>query len=260
MKKTLLNVALLAALSSSAAVATANEAGDIIVRAGLTNVALSDDKPTIYAADMTVHLAEGGPALKASVEDDTQLGLNLAYFVTDRVAIELLAATPFSHDLNVHVGDTTLNLGSTKHLPPVLSALYYFNEPTSKIQPYAGIGINYTVFFDDNFNSTMSGDAVQVGALNDTSIADLAPALGLPAGTESVGLQAKDLNLKNSWGLAAQFGVDYHLEDNFIINASVRYIDIDTTATFKATALEVPGKVSVNLNPLVYTLSVGYKF
>lgn len=260
MKKTLLNVALISAIAASSFAASANEAGDIIARAGVTYVAPSSDQPTIYAADMTVHLAAGGPALEASVDNNAQLGLNLVYFFTDNLALEVLAATPFSHDINVHVGDTELNLGSTKHLPPTISALYYFADKDAKVQPYVGLGVNYTVFFDDKFNSTMSGDAVQVGALNNTAIVDLASALGLPAGTESVGLQAKDLNLKNSWGLSAQIGVDYHLEDNWLVNASARYIDIDTEATFKATALEVPGQVDVAIDPWVYTLSIGYKF
>lgn len=260
MKKTLLNIALVAAVGASSFAVSANQAGDIITRVGVTYVAPSSDQPTIYAAGNTVHLAQGGPALAASVENNAQLGLNLAYFFNDNIAIELLAATPFNHDINVHVGDTTLNLGSTKHLPPTLSALYYFADKEAKLQPYVGVGVNYTVFFDDKFNETMSGDTVKVGALNNTAIVDLADALGLPAGTTEVGLQAKDLNLKNSWGLSAQIGVDYHLENNWLINASARYADIDTVGTFKATALEVPGQVDVEIDPWVYTLSIGYKF
>lgn len=260
MKKTILNVALLSAISVSSFAAVANQAGDIITRVGVTYVAPSSDQPTIYAAGATVHLAQGGPALEASVENNAQLGLNFVYFYNDNLAIELLAATPFEHDINVHVGETTLNLGSTKQLPPTLSALYYFADKEAKFQPYVGVGVNYTVFFDDKFNATMSGDAVKVGALDNTAIADLAGALGLPEGTTEVGLQAKDLNLKNSWGLSAQVGFDYHLGDNWLVNASARYADIDTTGTFKATALEVPGQVDVDIDPWVYTVSVGYKF
>ena len=38
---------------------------------------------------------------QATLDSDTQLGLNFAYMVTDKVGIELLAATPFSHDVGV---------------------------------------------------------------------------------------------------------------------------------------------------------------
>lgn len=257
----------LAALSSAATLAAmisapalAHQAGDIIARAGVTHINPSNDKATIFAADSTVHLGGAAPAITASVEDDSQLGLNLVYFFNDKIAVELLAATPFSHDINVHSGSTTLNLGKTKHLPPTLSVLYYLNDASSKWQPYVGLGVNYTVFFEEEFNPALEGDAVQVAELNSTPISDLAGALGLPAGTQSVGLRANDLKLKNSWGLSAQAGVDYQLDDNWLVNASVRYIDIDTTGTFTATALTVPGKVDVSIDPWVYTLSVGYKF
>lgn len=261
-----------AALSTAATLAAivsapvlAHQAGDFMVRVGATSVSPSSDKATINAAGMTVHLgtdatAATAPAITASVADNTQLGLNLVYFYSDQIAIELLAATPFSHDINVHSGGTTLNLGTTKHLPPTLSALYYLNDPSSKWQPYVGIGINYTVFFEEKFNPMMTGDAIEVGALGGASINNLAGALGLPADTQSVGLQAKNLKLKNSWGFAAQVGLDYQLDDRWLVNASARYIDIDTTGTFTATALEVPGKVDVSIDPWVYTLSASYKF
>lgn len=257
MKKTLL--AALIATSSIAMPVMANNAGDILVRAGLTTVQPDNTDATVYAADMTVNVA-GGPAATVSVEDNTQLGLNLVYFYTDKIAFELLAATPFSHDIKVDIGASEALLGETKHLPPVLSALYYFNDADSKIQPYVGIGLNYTIFFQDNFAPVMQGDAIPVTGLGGQSIAELSGALGLPDGTESVGLRAKDLKLKNSWGLALQAGVDYHIDEKWHVNASARYIDIDTTATFKATALEVPGKVDVSIDPWVFTLAVGYKF
>jgi len=214
---------LLATLSSAPVLA--NQAGDIIVRAGITHVAPASNDSAIYANSAPL-------GATASVEDDSQLGLNFVYFYSDKVAVELLAATPFSHDISISDGTDAANLGSTKHLPPTLSVLYYPNEPSSKWQPYLGAGINYTVFFDDKFN---------------------------PAQTDSA-LNLENLNLKNSWGLSAQLGLDYHLEDNWLVNASVRYIDIDTTATFTAVNGTVPGKVDVEIDPWVYTLSLGYKF
>ena len=256
MKKSILATAVLSSLISLPTLA--NQAGDILFRAGSTFVQPANNDATVYAADMTVHV--GGPATTVSVEDNTQLGLNLAYFVTDNWAVELLAATPFNHEISIDVGPASVQLAETKHLPPVLSAVYFFNDLHEKFKPYVGLGINYTVFFEDKFTSTMQGDDVQVTALNNTSILELNDTLGLPAGTESVGLQAKELNLENSWGISAQVGFDYHVNENWYVNASVRYIDIDTTATFKATALEVPGKVDVEIDPMVYTLSFGYNF
>jgi len=234
MRKTLINVAMIAALAATSSMAMANKAGDIIVRAGVINVSPDSGKSTIYAAGGEVDLGAG--ALTASVDSDTQLGLNFVYFATDQIAIELLAATPFKHDLKVHSGDTTLDLGETTQLPPTLSALYYFNNPSEKFQPYVGAGINYTVFFEEDFDSGVQGEN-SVGGLNLT-----------------------DLKLKNSWGLSAQIGADYHLDDKWLVNASIRYIDIDTTASFKAIDGTVPGEVKVDIDPMVYMISVGYTF
>jgi len=234
MKKTLINIALMAALAATSSFAMANKAGDMIVRVGAINVTPASDKATIYAAGNEVNLGAG--ALTASVKSDTQLGLNFVYFATDRVAIELLAATPFEHDLKVHSGDTTLNLGKTKQLPPTLSALYYLNAPSDKFQPYIGVGINYTVFFEEEFDSSMQGP------------------------TSPGGLNLTGVKLKNSWGLSAQVGIDYHLDDKWLVNASARYIDINTTARFKAIDGTVAGEVKVDIDPMVYMVSIGYKF
>lgn len=233
MRKTLINIALISALATTSTIAmAANKAGDFVLRVGVINVSPDSGKSTIYAAGNEVDLGAG--ALTASVDSDTQLGLNFVYFATDNIAVELLAATPFKHDLKVHSGDTTLDLGETTQLPPTLSALYYFNNPNNNFQPYVGAGINYTVFFEEDFDSSMQGDTSPLNLTN--------------------------LKVKNSWGLSAQIGADYHLDDKWLVNAAIRYIDIDTTATFKAIDGTVPGKVDISVDPLVYMVSVGYTF
>lgn len=233
MRKTLINIALISALATTSTIAmAANKAGDFVLRVGVINVSPDSGKSTIYAAGNEVDLGAG--ALTASVDSDTQLGLNFVYFATDNIAVELLAATPFKHDLKVHSGDTTLDLGETTQLPPTLSALYYFNNPNNNFQAYVGAGINYTVFFEEDFDSSMQGDTSPLNLTN--------------------------LKVKNSWGLSAQIGADYHLDDKWLVNAAIRYIDIDTTATFKAIDGTVPGKVDISVDPLVYMVSVGYTF
>lgn len=64
--------------------------------------------------------------------------------------------------------------------------------------------------------------------------------------------------MKDSWGLAYQVGADYMLTDNIMLNAQVRYIDIDTTGTTHLGATKV--KVDVDVDPFVYMVGLGYKF
>lgn len=228
MKHRMRHATLATALTLLSSTAFAYEAGDWVIRGGLTNVAPQEESGKVY----TDFGGLGTTGLEVGVNNDTQLGLNLVYFYSPRWAVELLAATPFSHDLTLE-NDTAPLLGNgaladAKQLPPTLSLLYYFNDPDAAFQPYAGVGINYTVFFEEGFTDSR----------------------------ETQGFS--DLNLEDSWGLAAQLGFDYALNDHWLINGSVRYLDIDTTATFKLGGAD--SHVDVEVDPIVSSLMIGYRF
>ena len=53
--------------------------------------------------------------------------------------------------------------------------------------------------------------------------------------------------------------MDYMLTDNIMLNAQVRYIDIDTEATSNHATLGKV-KVDVDVDPFVYMVGLGYKF
>lgn len=227
MRKSLFTASLLA-LAVAAPFANAFEAGDIIVRAGAVTVDPQEDSGDISTA------ATGPlPGNTATLDSDTQLGLNFAYMVTDNIGIELLAATPFSHSVGVKGAVVeglvpSGKLADIKHLPPTLSAVYYPLDKNSAFQPYVGLGINYTMFFDENLTS------------------------------EAEAATFSNLELDDSWGLAYQLGMDYMLTENVMLNAQVRYIDIDTQATADSALGKV--KVDVDVDPFVYMVGLGYKF
>lgn len=227
--RTSLFTASLLALAIAAPLAHAHQAGDIIVRAGAITVDPQESSSDIWVGALNTDVAGS----KATLDSDTQLGLNFAYMLTNNVGIELLAATPFSHNVGVkgmpspHAG-LNGNLGELKHLPPTLSVVYYPLDSSSAFQPYVGAGINYTWFFDTELSSE----------------------------AETKGFSG--LDMKDSWGLAAQVGMDYMLTDNIMFNAQVRYIDIETTGTTSYGGQKV--KVDVDVDPLVYMVGLGYKF
>jgi outer membrane protein len=225
-----LSVVIKSVLLASALVAShswAYEAGDIILRGGLTTVAPNDNSSTVGVVGV------GDVGMGAEVNNSTQLGLNFVYMFDKHYALEVLAATPFSHNIKlIKTSDNALGLGDgelakAKQLPPTVSVLYYF-DTSGDYQPYVGAGLNYTVFFNEKFTSDRQ--------------------------TQSF----SHLNLDNSLGLAVQVGVDYQLQDNWLVNASVRYIDINTEANFEV--LGTTGKVKVDIDPWVYSLMLGYKF
>ena len=227
MNKSLLSASLIA-LALAAPVAHAHQAGDFILRAGAITTAPNEDSGDIKLDGTKV----GGT--KATLDSDTQLGLAFAYMLTDHIGLELLAATPFQHEVGVKGLGAGLDgkLANIKQLPPTLSLQYYPMEPTSKFQPYAGIGLNYTLFFDEDLSSSRKAQGFS------------------------------NMKLKDSVGLAGQLGKDYMLTDNLLVNAAVWYVDIDTKATIDGPSALGVGKtkVSVDVDPWVYMVGVGYKF
>lgn len=148
-----------------------------LVRGGITQISPKSDNGTTTAGDVTV-------------DDSFGPSLNIAYYFTPNWAVDVLGAIPFEHDFSVN----GVNAGSTDHLPPTVTLQYHF-LPTAKVQPFIGLGLNYTDFFDKLMTS------------------------------------GNELNLDPSFGLAAQVGVDIPLNARWLIGADIRYIDIDSDAS-----------------------------
>ncbi|MBQ4888410.1 outer membrane protein OmpW [Shewanella sp. MMG014] len=200
----------------------AHQAGDFIFRVGAVAVAPNDESQNVDTPDL-------GDLGQFSVDDNTQVGLNFGYMLTDNWGVELLAATPFTHDISI----AGMKVAETKHLPPTLVAQYYFGNAQSKLRPYIGVGVNFTNFFDNEITNSVDG-------------------------------RLSDLSLSNSWGLAAQVGLDYNINQNWLVNASVWYAQISTDASFNYApnggADSVAVTIETDINPWVYMVSVGYKF
>ncbi|MFJ7797837.1 OmpW family protein [Pseudomonas sp. NPDC096950] len=232
MNTSLLSASLFA-LALAAPLAHAHEAGDIILRAGAITVNPKADSSSVKVDQGPLAGADLGG--KATMSSDTQLGLNFAYMLDSHWGIELLAASPFEHDVKIKgtaLGAANGKLGTLKHLPPTLSVVYYPLDAKSAFQPYVGAGINYTWIYDEH------------------------------VGSEAQANGFSNFKAKNSWGMAFQVGADYMITDNIMLNAQMRYIDIDTRATVENDAV-APGtraKVNVDVDPFIYMVGLGYKF
>lgn len=228
MRKTLIATTLLATAAATPA-AFAHQAGDIIVRAGAIHLSTNESSSKIKVNPLSGN--QKIPGTKATLNNDTQLGLNFAYMVTDHIGIELLAASPF--ELTAKQKGTLQGmgldskLGKFKALPPTLSAVYYPMNKASAFQPYVGLGVNRTLFFNEKANKSGGYSAMRV---------------------------------QNTWGWAAQVGADYMLTDNLMLNGQVRYIDMSTKARVDAANGAATAKVKLDVKPVVYMLGLGYKF
>ncbi|WP_417485425.1 OmpW/AlkL family protein [Maricaulis salignorans] len=155
------------------------------------------------------------------ISDQIVPELDITYFVQDNWAVELiLGVTP--HDVQA-VGTSAgdIDLGDVTLLPPTLTLQYHFN-PDGQMRPYLGAGVNYTHFFNED----------------------------LPGGSALT-----SISYDNSFGLAAQAGIDFALQDEWFLNVDVKYIDINTDVLIDGAIA-----ASVDIDPLVLGVGFGRRF
>jgi len=208
--------------------AAAYEAGDWIVRGGVAVVAPDVSNSALRFSNPAL----GGLASeKVDINDNVQPNFTVTYMYNSYLGFELLAATPFKHsirgkgNLSTALGNNGLpnNVAEVTHLPPTLSVVYYPLQGFN-FQPYVGAGVNYTFFFSEDSN---------IGG---------------------------KVDLDSSVGVALQGGLDYRLSDRWHVNFSVRWIDIETDAKFTNIGLGGNLDTTVDIDPIVYSMMLGYTF
>lgn len=143
--------------------------------------------------------------------------IDVAYRFSDVLAAELVLTIPQKHTVSLTGAGP---LGSFKHLPPTL-LLQYRPRAGEKFHPYAGIGVNYTLIFDDN----------------------LAVA-GVPLGLES-----------SSVGLAGQLGADWKINDTWSLNLDLKRAVIRSDVSAGAALL-----TEARLDPWMYSIGLRRSF
>ncbi|MFS2318618.1 OmpW/AlkL family protein [Maricaulis sp. D1M11] len=157
----------------------------------------------------------------ADISDSLVPELDITYFLSDAWAAELiLGVTP--HDVSAvgtALGD--VDLGDVTLLPPTLTLQYHFN-PDGQYRPYLGAGVNYTHFFNDD----------------------------LPGNSALTSIEYDD-----SFGLAAQAGVDIVVSEDWFFNIDVKYVDINTDVTINGAI-----NADVDIDPVLFGLGFGRRF
>ncbi len=146
--------------------------------------------------------------------------LDFTYFFTENWAAELILGTT-KHNVDVEVeGESDVDLGHVRLLPPTLNLQYHFTGGEAK--PYIGAGVNYTFFYGVD-----EGDVV-------------------------------DMDYNNSFGFSFQAGLDYNLNEKWFLNLDLKKILLKTDVDVDTGEGVIP--VEVDINPLVIGVGVGMKF
>lgn len=142
--------------------------------------------------------------------------VDFTYFINSRFSLEVIAALA-KHE--VRTARTDLDLGDALVVPPTLTLQYRILDEGS-FQPYIGAGINYTLL--------KSSDSRQ----------DLR------------------VTYRDSFGYALQFGADYMITKNFLVNLDAKYIATRPQAVING------GEVTadIDLNPIIVGAGIGIRF
>lgn len=200
------------------------EAGDWLVRLRAINIDPDSSSSAVRANGSDI----GGSGV--SVGDSTVPELDITYMPNEKIGFELILGTA-EHDV---FGEGSLaalgKIADVDVLPPTLLFQYHF-APGGTVRPYVGVGVNFTLFFDETATS----------------------------GFETVAGGASNVDLDESIGLAGQIGVDIGSGDWFF-NIDAKYIQIDTTATITTPGALGTVDVDVDINPIVLGVGFGRRF
>lgn len=205
------------------------ESGDWVARIGAGKISVNSSSGPLDTVGLGVL-----SGTEIGVDDKTGLAGSLGYMVNDRWGLELLIGAPFEHNVTPNsalaaIVGSNEDIASIKHLPPVFTANYHFNR-IGPVHPYLGAGINYTHFFDEKAKG----------------------------GIQALGYTR--LELDDSWGAAFQAGADFDISERVFANFSVLWIDVDTEAKITGGAVGDITVKDIELDPLVFILSVGTAF
>ena len=230
MQKRIVTLALGAAISLAASGAYAGDAGPNDIRAGVYLVhfdAQADDISGPYVpSGLNLHV-------------DNVVTLYLAYVrsISTHFDIELAAGYP---PLTKTEGRGPPTLGSVPYDGQIISTArwfspsllfeYVFGDANSRLRPYVGAGVNYTMFYSRQ--STAAGDAASGGP---TSI-----------------------SLPSSVGPAATVGLSYEISDRWHVYGSYSVARVNTKLTADTAGLLRASEIHFWPNALV--VSAGYSF
>lgn len=178
--------------------AMAYEAGDIYVRAGFEKADIQTD----------------------NISDERGAYLAGGYLFHDNFGVELGLGQRVKHDRFGLAGN---NLATMKTMPANLLVNYYplGGAKNAPVQPFVGLGLNYTRFSSINENNS----------------------------------SLYDLTVKNSYGVVGQLGVDLKLYENLSATGYARWADVDAKVENHGSNI---GKV--RLDPVSIGAGLTYRF
>ena len=162
------------------------------------------------------------PGADADIGSATTLVLTYEREVAPRIGVELVLGVP--PKIRARGAGSVAFLGevlSARNLAPTVLVNYHFGEAGDRLRPYVGLGLNYTKF------------------------------------TSKKTPYAWTIHLSDSLGLAANAGVDYSIDRQWGLFASVAAVKVKSDlVAVGATVLQT----TIDFRPVTFAAGVSYKF
>lgn len=255
----------LAVIATTAHAGSVAEEGHHMVSAAWLHVDTSQSKSDPLT---TTNVRSGASTTDAGTSTELNnadtLALTYTYAFNDHWSAQVLGGVPPTFKLSGS-GHSALvgNLGSygdlaeVRQWSPTALALYTFGQPSQAFRPYVGLGVAYTKFDNIELNPTF-----------ENALASAVKAQA-PAGyIQGVKVEAE---ADDSWDPVVTIGGQYSFAKNWYAIGSVSYVPLSTTATVTTTITKtvtpaIPtgkatvSQASMDINPIVTYLGVGYRF
>jgi len=227
-RKTIHNIAMFFGISVSfcgSVYATDSQISKFSVDLGYATLSPNDDNGEVSGPGLP-------PANSVDVKSASSIGMSVNYYQSNNISYQFYVAPAI--DFDIHGAGSLAVLGHVSTVDVLLptALVNYTFDQFGAVKPYLGVGINYTIF------SAEKSTAVLEGALGG----------------------ATEVQLKNSFGLAAQAGIRFNINKQWYVNANYLWIDVDSTAHINTSAVGTMRTVDLKIDPSVIYASVGYRF
>lgn len=148
--------------------------------------------------------------------------IDISYYFTRNIAVEAICC--FSKN-NVYVTGIGGAVANTWLFPPTVMAQWHFTN-FGAFQPYIGVGVNYTYYFDTKTENALAGTS---------------------------------MHIDNSWGVAGQIGFDYMFNRHWGVNVDVKKVLMQPNWYIQETPFaRLTGRAEIN--PWIVGAGITYRF
>ncbi|MFW6576452.1 OmpW/AlkL family protein [Acinetobacter baumannii] len=192
------------------------------------------------------------------IDDGDAFAILLDYYVNDNVSLEFVGGYPPKMEIlgkgkalddMVDLGKLGV-VGDVDAYTPALLAKYQFGDKDSIFRPFVGGGIMYAHFSDFTLKN-----GVNESLTNQLNLG---------------GLEIQNVKIEDAVAPIVTIGADYNFNKSWFATASVSYAHLKTKASLDIKGTSgiaswfdqpvVKGNSTIEINPIVTYLGIGYKF